>query len=253
MTKSSDRSVPGIVSAFVDQLAAAVEAVATELARVAGLSALGAGAVAPSVAPAPSVKRRRAAASGNKREPAAIAAAVERLAAHIAKHPGQGMEEIVDALGVSTKDLALPIRKLIASKRITKKGQKRATKYFPAQGPQSARARKTVKKRKPRAAKTGRKAPRVAKAIRKRTPSRKPARPAKAAGTPAKTKAKAKAVPKAKAKAKVKAKAKAKASPKAKAKAKASPKPKAEALPKARPPAPTTDAPASAEPIAPVA
>ena len=35
------------------------------------------------------------------------------------------------ALGVQTKELALPIAKLLKSKAIKKRGQKRATKYYP--------------------------------------------------------------------------------------------------------------------------
>ena len=50
---------------------------------------------------------------------------------HIKSNPGQGVEQIAKALGTSTKELTLPIRKLLGDKKITSKGQKRATRYFP--------------------------------------------------------------------------------------------------------------------------
>jgi hypothetical protein len=42
------------------------------------------------------------------------------------------MEQLGDSLGVQTKDLDLIIKKLLASKRIKKKGRTRATTYFAA-------------------------------------------------------------------------------------------------------------------------
>jgi hypothetical protein len=40
------------------------------------------------------------------------------------------IEQINKQLGTTTKDLALPIRKLISEGAITTKGQKRSTTYF---------------------------------------------------------------------------------------------------------------------------
>lgn len=48
----------------------------------------------------------------------------------IVKNPGLRIEQINKQLGTTTKDLQLPIRKLIAEKRIKAKGNKRATTYF---------------------------------------------------------------------------------------------------------------------------
>ena len=45
-------------------------------------------------------------------------------------HEGLRIEQIHKELGTTTKDLALPIRKLIAEKRIKTKGQKRSTTYY---------------------------------------------------------------------------------------------------------------------------
>ena len=54
-----------------------------------------------------------------------------QFTAFVAKHPGLRIEQINKQLGTTTKDLALPIRKLISENRIKAKGQKRSTTYFP--------------------------------------------------------------------------------------------------------------------------
>jgi hypothetical protein len=74
-----------------------------------------------------------AAKKGGKRSPKAIAKTTDALAAYIAKNPGQRIEEIAKALKTATKDLSLPTKKLIAAKKISAKGKRRATTYFPAQ------------------------------------------------------------------------------------------------------------------------
>ena len=48
----------------------------------------------------------------------------------VSKHPGLRIEQINKQLGTTTKDLALPIRKLIADGVIKTKGEKRSTQYF---------------------------------------------------------------------------------------------------------------------------
>jgi hypothetical protein len=69
---------------------------------------------------------------GAKRPPAEIAATTARLGEYIAKNPGLGIEAIGKALAIPTSDLTLPIKKLLSDKKIIFKGERRATKYFPA-------------------------------------------------------------------------------------------------------------------------
>jgi hypothetical protein len=92
---------------------------------------------------------------GAKRSPNEIQGTIAALEAHIAANPGQRMEEIATALHVGTKDLTLPIKKLLASKAIKRQGQKRATRYFPAEGgaPRGAARAAASGARKPRRAK----------------------------------------------------------------------------------------------------
>ena len=67
---------------------------------------------------------------GEKRAPEQLAALVDKLFSLIKSKPGQRIEEIAASLGISTKELTLPAKKLIAEKRVSTKGQKRATRYF---------------------------------------------------------------------------------------------------------------------------
>lgn len=88
-------------------------------------------ASAPSAAPAvaaaakPARRGKRA-----KRTPEDVAAMGEAVVAHVAKNPGQSVEQIGKAMGVTTKELALPILRMIDSKKLKTKGQRRGTKYF---------------------------------------------------------------------------------------------------------------------------
>jgi hypothetical protein len=67
---------------------------------------------------------------GAKRTPADLAALSERVASFIKANPGLRIEQINKQLDTTTKDLALPIRKLISEGAITAKGKKRSTTYF---------------------------------------------------------------------------------------------------------------------------
>lgn len=68
---------------------------------------------------------------GAKRSSADLEALSERFASFVSANPGLRIEQINKQLGTTTKDLALPIRKLISENRIKAKGQKRSTAYFP--------------------------------------------------------------------------------------------------------------------------
>lgn len=70
--------------------------------------------------------------TGQKRDPEALASLVNATGEYIKANPGQGVEQIGPGLKIGTAALALPIKKLLAAKLISRKGQKRATKYFPS-------------------------------------------------------------------------------------------------------------------------
>ncbi|HET9620659.1 MAG TPA: hypothetical protein VFP84_04790, partial [Kofleriaceae bacterium] len=86
-------------------------------------------ASAPFAAAARGVGRPRGG-RGAKRTSADLDALSERFASFVKSNPGLRIEQINKQLGTTTKDLALPIRKLIADGTISAKGQKRSTTYF---------------------------------------------------------------------------------------------------------------------------
>jgi hypothetical protein len=111
-----------VVSGFVSQI--------TELARRAAIdtleSALGKrGSLAMTVRGRGSLRGR-----GAKRTSSELDKLGERFLDYVAKHPGLRIEEINKQLGTSTKDLALPIRKMVADGELKTKGEKRSTTYF---------------------------------------------------------------------------------------------------------------------------
>lgn len=69
---------------------------------------------------------------GGKRSPDEIAATADVLLQYIRENPGQRMESIATAMSSSTRELALPIKRLLRGRRIQVQGQKRATSYYPA-------------------------------------------------------------------------------------------------------------------------
>jgi hypothetical protein len=121
---------------------------------------------------------------GAKRDPQELDALVERLSAFVIKNPGKRIEEIGGELAIATKELALPVKKLIAAKRITTKGQRRATTYYPAGARSAVRASEKPPKSGGRQAKTAKKS-RKAGAKSKGKAKAGPARAkSKAAGRP---------------------------------------------------------------------
>lgn len=123
-----------VVQGFVAQI--------TELARRSAIgtleSAFGGGragransaSVSPTLVERPAPGRPRGG-RGGKRTAEDLEALSSKLVAFVKSNPGLRIEEINKELGTTTKDLALPIRKLVADSVLTAKGQRRSTKYFP--------------------------------------------------------------------------------------------------------------------------
>jgi hypothetical protein len=110
-----------VVSGFVAQI--------TELARRAAIdtleSALGKRG-ATTVSRSGGGSRRK----GAKRTGDELDKLGDSFHAFVAKHPGLRIEQINKELGTTTKDLALPIRKMISDGSLKTKGSKRSTTYF---------------------------------------------------------------------------------------------------------------------------
>src|SRR2546430_3096563 len=107
-----------LVEDFVQQL--------TDLYQRAVQSTLGGGGRGRGGARASSPGR----AKGEKRSSDELDGLADRFHEFVAKNPGLRIEQINKQLGTTTKDLALPIRKLISTGVITTKGKKRSTTYF---------------------------------------------------------------------------------------------------------------------------
>jgi hypothetical protein len=132
-----------------DQIRQRVEAFATELSeliRQAAMesvaSALGEGTVGGGrgrargrravAAPVRAGRRGRASREkGAKRPPQEIEKLTSKLGDYVKSNPGQRIEQIAKGMGTSTKELNLPVKKLLAGKALKTRGQKRATQYFP--------------------------------------------------------------------------------------------------------------------------
>ena len=91
-------------------------------------------AAAPAAAkPAPKApKAAKGGGRGAKRTGAELYKLVARVLKQIQDNPGQRMEHINKAIGLPTKDLVLPIKKLVSEGKIRSTGTRRSTQYFGA-------------------------------------------------------------------------------------------------------------------------
>jgi hypothetical protein len=132
---SIEKQIRASIESFVAELNALVRQAAVEAVQ----GALGGspdsnprnakrGLKTPEQAPTPRRRTRRG--RRVKRSPKTLARLQSRLLDEISRRPGQRIEAISRSMGVSTKDLNLPIKKLLEAKRIEKRGEKRATEYF---------------------------------------------------------------------------------------------------------------------------
>jgi hypothetical protein len=126
---NSDTAIRAAVDAFVEQLSGLIRQAALE-----SVQALLSDGAAPSrhtskVARG-SVVAVRGRRKGAKRTPIELEALVKKFHAHVVKNPGQRIEQIGQILAIPTKELALPVKRLMSEKKLSSKGQKRATTYF---------------------------------------------------------------------------------------------------------------------------
>lgn len=140
MNDTAQRRIEALARDFVDRL--------QEIARDELFAVLGGTPSGRSSSNKSSKPTRGANSRGAKRDPAALEQLGDQFVAYVTKHPGLRIEQINAELGSSTKELALPIRKLLAAKAIRSEGSKRSTKYFPGGSVKrgGSRARKKSKR-----------------------------------------------------------------------------------------------------------
>ena len=125
--------VETLIQEFVQNLRQAIAEDAAELFHLAAGGAVrGKPGPEAKAAASSSTKVRAPAANrkGGKRTSEEIEQQAATILAYIKKNPQHGAEQIGAALGMSTKELALPIKSLIGMKSLKTVGQKRGTKYF---------------------------------------------------------------------------------------------------------------------------
>ena len=114
-----------------DQIRARVEAFAAELSALIRESAMetvrdALGGGGASRATRGSSQRGK----GRKRDPGEIERLTGKLLDYVRSNPGQRIEQIAAGMGISTRELNLPVKKLFSQKSVRTKGHKRATQYF---------------------------------------------------------------------------------------------------------------------------
>jgi DNA-binding NtrC family response regulator len=130
-----EKQIRKSIDAFVEELnalvrQAAVDAVKDALGADAAPARRSAGRTSIPGSPVASPPRRPRRGRRVKRSPRALARLQATLLDEIARNPGQRIEGIGRKLGVPTKDLNLPIKKLLTDNKIKKRGEKRATEYY---------------------------------------------------------------------------------------------------------------------------
>jgi hypothetical protein len=126
-----DDRIRGMVEAFAGELAALIRESAFETVRAALGEGGGGGGGRGRRGGAAAALRSSSRSKGAKRPPGEIAKLVGKLRDYVKAHPGERIEQIAKGMGVSTRELNLPAKKLLAQKMLKTRGEKRATKYFP--------------------------------------------------------------------------------------------------------------------------
>jgi hypothetical protein len=165
-----DTQIRDCISAFVEELSTLVRRAAVESVQ----EALGTGATSRTKG---TIRRKKKATrgarpvrrKGGRRSSESVAATAEAIVRHVRSNPGQNVTEIGDALGLSSKDLRLPIQKLVGEKQLRTTGQRRGTRYHPAGRRGGVRKKAAAPRRK----KVTRKKTAKRKAARKRTARKK--------------------------------------------------------------------------------
>jgi hypothetical protein len=138
MANSLNDRIRARVEQFAEELSvlireSAMETVRDALGGVATVGRRGAGRSRPPAIPPAgrALGRSRALPKGAKRAPEEIERLTSKLQDYIKSNPGQRIEQIAEGMGANTRELNLPAKKLISTKQIKTRGQKRATTYFP--------------------------------------------------------------------------------------------------------------------------
>lgn len=173
----NDRSA---ISTLVSEFASQIEALVRQQALDHVNTALGNLGAAGPVRRGPGRPRKAGRKPGRpakrgRRDSGDMDAMQDKLLSHVKANPGQRGEQIAAALGSDVGTIRLPMKKLIAARKVTTKGERRGMMYFPGGGGAGPG--------RPAKAKNGRRGKRKAKGVRK---AKRGARKAKRGGRKAK-------------------------------------------------------------------
>jgi len=126
-----DEKIRGMLEAFANDLAGLIRESAMQTVRDALGGESSGRRGGGRVARAGSAPAGRRLPKGAKRPPDEIAKLTTKLLEYVKGHKGERIEQIAKGMSVSTRELNLPVKKLLAGKSIKTRGQKRATQYFP--------------------------------------------------------------------------------------------------------------------------
>jgi hypothetical protein len=128
------RKIQALIDSFVAELGEVAKHIALEQLKTAfgtvKLAPLRVRAVAPASASTP--PRPAARPGRSRRGQREIEALRGRLLAVIGDNPGCRAEDINNALGTRTPQIAQPLRRLVAERLVRTEGVRRGTRYFPA-------------------------------------------------------------------------------------------------------------------------
>ena len=147
MTTDFNAILNGLITNFVAEVTALAKAAATETMNNA-LGTTGELRKAPTRAKASSSGRSK----GEKRAPEELEKIQASVFQYIKANPGTRIEPMGKALELKTADMALPVKKLIAAGQVRTEGERRSTKYYPAEAPAKKKKVATKKKAKKKAA-----------------------------------------------------------------------------------------------------
>ncbi len=126
---SSDRAVEALIRDFASQLQDLIRAQLSTDVTDAIQTALGGALAGRGAGARNGAARGRRADKGGKRSAEQIEKLAAQLHAYIDKNPDQRAEQIAQASKLTTGELVVPIRRLLAEKKIKAKGKARGTTY----------------------------------------------------------------------------------------------------------------------------
>ena len=134
MANNIQQQIEACVQAFVREVSELVRSSAMDAVAGALGGSTGGGGAKHRGRPAGSKNKAPAAAKSGggkrgKRTSEQVDAMALRIYEHVKKNPGSNVEGMAKAFNLKSKDLTLPITKLMATKKLKTTGQRRGTKY----------------------------------------------------------------------------------------------------------------------------